>query len=132
MKLRYLLMVVLLSVLLTELRAQEQVPNTISGIVTDKNKQPVSGMTVEVQERGTETKTDAEGRFQIPVLKGDVLVILKEGYLTTFQDIKNTRDAVAVQVTPSMAEAGEKDNVYIPFGMVKKREINGAVSTLKA
>ena len=132
MKLKYLFMVVLFSMLLIELQAQEQVPTTISGVVTDKNKQPVSGITVEVQERGIETKTDAEGRFQIPVLKGDVLVMTKEGYLTSYQDIKNIRDAVVVRITPSIAEAGENDNVFIPFGTVKKREINGAVSTLKA
>ena len=132
MKLRYLLMVVLLSILLTELQAQEQVPNTISGIVTDKNKQPVSGITVEVQERGTEAKTDSEGRFQIPVLKGDVLVFMKDGYLTSYQDIKNTKDAVVIQVTPSIAAAGENDNVFIPFGTVKKRQINGTVATIKA
>jgi len=88
-------------------------------------------MTIEVQERGTETKTDAEGRFQIPVVKGDVLVFMKDGYLTSYQDIKNTKDALPVYVIQAMAEAGEKDNVFMPFDIRKKREINGAVSTLK-
>lgn len=124
-------MFALFFLLVMELQAQEQVTSRITGIVTDMNKQPVSGMTVEVQERGTETKTDAEGRFQIPVVKGDVLVFVKDGYLTSYLDIKNTKDALPVHVIQAMAEAGEKDNVFIPFDIRKKREINGAVSALK-
>ncbi|MBL7965824.1 MAG: TonB-dependent receptor [Prolixibacteraceae bacterium] len=133
MKLRYILfsMLALVSMFVVELQAQEQVLSTISGIVTDTNKQPVSGMTVEVQERGTETKTDVEGRFQILAEKGDVLVFVKEGYLTTYQDIKNVKESLAIHATQTIAEAGENDNVFIPFDVRKKREVNGAISTLK-
>ncbi len=133
MKLRYILFSVLalVSLFVVELQAQEPVSGTVSGKVTGNDKKPVAGMTVEVQERGIETKTDAEGRFQIQVAKGDVLVFIKNGYLTSYQDVKNTKGALTVSVTPSIAEAGENDNVFIPFDVRKKREINGAIATLK-
>ena len=125
-------MFTLFFLLVIDLQAQEQVTSIITGKVTDMNKQPVLGMTVEVQERGIETKTDMQGQFKIQALKGDVLVFTKEGYLTFYQEIFNTKEALGIQVNPTIAEAGENDNVFIPFGVIKKREINGAVSTIKA
>jgi len=115
-----------------KLYAQEQQSVMISGTVAGADKQPVIGMTVEVQERGIETKTDAEGRFLISVKKGDVLVFMKEGYLTFYQDITNLKEKLSIRVKKTIVEAGEDDNVFVPFDVRKKREINGAVSTIKA
>lgn len=132
MKFIYISIFALFSLLVNLLQAQERVTSLITGKVTDTNNQPVSGMTIEVQEIGTETKTDANGQFEIPVMKGDVLVFVKDGYLTFFQDITVTKNALVIHVKPTITEAGENDNVFIPFGVVKKREINGAVSTIKS
>lgn len=125
-------MFALLSMLLTDLQAQERVTNIITGKVTDTNNQPVSGFTIEVQEIGTSTITDAAGKFEITAAKGDVLVLTKDGYLTFFQDIIGFKNELEIHVKPTIAEAGEKDNVYIPFAIVKKREINGAISTINS
>ncbi|MDD5053125.1 MAG: TonB-dependent receptor [Sulfuricurvum sp.] len=132
MKYIYISIFALFSLLVNVLQAQERVTSLITGKVTDTNNHPVSGMTIEVQEIGTGTKTDATGKFAISVAKGDVLVFTKEGYLTSFQDVIVSKNELVIHVKPSIAEAGETDNVHIPFGIVKKREINGAVSTIQS
>ncbi|MFZ4725267.1 MAG: SusC/RagA family TonB-linked outer membrane protein, partial [Paludibacter sp.] len=132
MKYIYICMFALLSMLLSDLQAQERVTSIITGKVIDTNNQPVSGFTIEVQEIGTSTKTDAAGKFEISAAKGDVLVFSKDGFLTFFQDIITSKNALEVHVKPTIAEAGENDNVNIPFNIIKKREINGAVSTIKS
>jgi len=132
MKFIYISIFALFSLLVNVLQAQERVTSLITGKVTDMNNLPVSGMTIEVQEIGTETKTDANGQFEIPVIKGDMLVFTKDGYLTLFQDIVGIKKTLEIHVKSTITEAGENDNVYIPFGVVKKREVNGAVSTIKS
>lgn len=132
MKSKKILIVALLSILCVMVQAQERVTNLISGKVTDNNNQPVPEFLIEVQEIGTETKTDANGKFEIAVAKGDVLVLTKEGYLTVFQDITQFKTPLSIIVNPTKIEAGEKDNINIPFGIIKKRDVNGALSTLKS
>ncbi len=132
MKFIYISIFALFSLLVNELQAQERVTSLITGKVTDTYNQPVSGMRIEVQEIGVESKTDANGQFEILVAKGDVLVFTKEGYLTLFQDILASKKDLEINVKPTITEAGENDNVYIPFAVVKKREVNGTVSAIKS
>lgn len=71
------------------------------------------------------------GKFKILAVKGDVLVFNKPGYLTYYHTVVN-QEAVKLQMSQTLPQAGMQDDIFIPFGVRKKREINGAVSTLKA
>jgi TonB-linked SusC/RagA family outer membrane protein len=121
----------LLPLLIGQVRAQNTSTAELVGTVEDIDKKPVSGINISVQEAGIETTTDEQGTFKIMAVKGDVLIFTKPGYLTYYHTVANG-DAVRLQISKTMPEAGMRDDVPIPFGIRKRREINGAVSTLKA
>jgi len=124
-------LLLLLPLLAGQVKAQNTSPAELTGTVEDIDKNPVSGMGISVQEGGIETSTDEQGKFRILAVKGDVLIFSKPGYLTYYHTVAN-QDAIKLQLNKTMTDAGMQDDVYIPFGIRKKREINGAISTLKA
>ena len=123
---------VLIPMLLVQALAQDPASATITGVVEDINHQPVSGMNVSVQERNIETVTDEQGKFTVTAVKGDVLIFDKKDYLTYYHTVVNEKGELKIPVAKSLTYAGMEDDVFIPFGVRKKREINGAISTLNA
>ncbi len=104
--------------------------STYSGTVTDGNKKPLAGASIEIQEKNTVVLTDQAGRFSIKAEVKDIAIIKKEGYLTTqlvLDALANTNVALQLALT----DAGEDDNVVIPFGVRKRREITAAMSSYK-
>ena len=99
-----------------------------SGLVTDANNQPVAGASVAVQEANTEVMTGPDGRFFIRANATDVLVIQRAGFLSQTTPITGDSE-ISISLKPALTDAGEDDNVPIPFGMRKKRQINSAIST---
>lgn len=53
---------------------------TVSGVVSDANNQPVAGATVQVKNTSRATVTNDEGRFQINAAGNDVLVFTSVGF----------------------------------------------------
>ncbi|WP_234735775.1 SusC/RagA family TonB-linked outer membrane protein [Tellurirhabdus bombi] len=99
-----------------------------SGRITDPNDKPVAGATVAVQETNTEVRTDKDGTFSIKAGLNDVLVIKRQGYASQTVTILSDADLTAT-LQPTLTDAGEDDDVVIPFGSRKKRQINGATVT---
>jgi TonB-linked SusC/RagA family outer membrane protein len=114
------------------LMAQDAVPVTVSGTVEDAAHSPVAGVQVSVQEGKVQTVSDEKGAFSIKAAKGEVLVFEKNGFLTFYQNVTETKHTLKIQLPKALPYAGMDDDVNIPFGVRKSREINGAVSTLKA
>ena len=113
---------------------ENQRETTFSGQVKDNNGQPLSGVTVEVQERNTKTTTDAEGKFSISVLPNDVLIFQQAGYLNNQRVVYGGEDAsliAAIALEPARTDAGENDNVEIPFGTRKKRQVTAAITSVQ-
>lgn len=109
---------------------EEKVFNgTISGIVTDRDNKGIPGVLVAVQEENTKTVTSGDGSFSIAMSTGDVLVFSKKGYTTLPKQISGVTQ-LAIVLEKSKIGAGEEDNIVIPFGLRKRREINYAVSQL--
>ncbi len=107
---------------------------TFFGQLKDKNDQPLAGVTVKVQERDIATTTDSSGKFSIKTVPNDVLIFRKRGYLTVQKVLDATVDAKAsldIALDRALTDAGDDDNVEIPFGTRKKRQITTAVSTVK-
>lgn len=107
-------------------------PTTIRGKITDQNNVPLPGVNLSIQESKDHksVNTDAEGKFTISCNTSDVFVIKMEGYLTL------TKSAVEIDNTTTMLakvliDAGDDDNVYIPFGVRKRRQVSATVSTIK-
>ena len=64
----------------------------ISGVVYDKNENPITQAKVQIIGTDIYTFTDEKGYFEIEHLdRGDELLILKSGYTMIFYDFKNEK-----------------------------------------
>lgn len=111
-------------------QVKQQGKTAFSGFITDNNNKPLSGVIVSIQEGSTSVTTDANGRFSIHAFLHDVLLIKRKGYLTQTHTITNDED-VTIALKAALADAGEEDDVIIPFGIRKKREVNSSITTFK-
>ncbi len=113
------------------LKAQEKATATIiTGIVVDKKNHPVADVKVSIQENRGEVFTGKDGQFEIKSKnqQNDLLVFEKQGYTRVEMIAMDVKSNVTLETTP--IEMGLDENVFIPFGIRKKREITGAISTL--
>ncbi|MFC0778508.1 von Willebrand factor type A domain-containing protein [Flavobacterium sp. HJSW_4] len=67
--------------------AQER---TISGIISDKEKQPLPGVTILNQTSKASTQTDFDGKYNIQAKTGDLLVFSFIGFETQRQKVQNS------------------------------------------
>ncbi|RDC57867.1 TonB-dependent receptor [Pedobacter chinensis] len=106
---------------------------TVKGKVLDQNNQPLPGVAISIQEDKTNksVSTAADGTFSIDATTSDVLVFQYAGYRTLLKPAgeANNND---IKLIKALIYAGDDDNVYIPFGVRKKREVTATISTIKA
>lgn len=102
----------------------------VSGTVLSSKKQPVSGVAIMIQEETSEIVTDADGRFSFECSSNDVIIFKKDGY-NTVQKPATDLNSSQVIMPESLIEAGDNDNVFIPFGVRKKRVISASVNAIK-
>ncbi len=118
----------------TTITAQETieqvVTSPVSGKVTDKNNKPIAGVTVEVQEGSRRTVTRADGTFTINIAASDILIFSKKGFASVQKKASSAGELVFT-LEPTKIGGGEDDDITIPFGTRKKREINYAISKLE-
>lgn len=126
---RYILLLgLLLSFCTVQAQTKAPAPTSVTGVVTGPDDKPLSGASVAVQESNVEVTTDNTGRFSIRAAAGDVLVIRKAGYLAQTRTI-TTLQGIRLALPAALTDAGDDDDVPIPFGVRKKREVNMAIST---
>ncbi|MGF1924200.1 MAG: SusC/RagA family TonB-linked outer membrane protein [Bacteroidia bacterium] len=130
-KLKYIscvLMMLFFSVANTMAQQPNQ-PVTVSGKVVDKKNKPIAGVTIAVQEKKNGVSTASDGTFSFEASSNDLIVFQMEGYLTFSKSASEVNNATLTLV-PALVEAGDNDNVYIPFGVRKKREVSATVNTV--
>lgn len=104
---------------------------SISGTVKDSKDMAIEGVNILVQERSTANITSKDGKFSLSVGSNDVIYFKKKGYnLVTKSAIELNNSTVIL--TESLIDAGDDDNVFIPFGVRKKRTVTASISTIKA
>ena len=102
----------------------------ISGMVKDMSGEPVIGVNVSVKGTGNGSITDLDGKFTIPNVKEkDVLVVSYIGYLTQYVSVgKQTSFIITLKEdTQALDEV-----VVVGYGVQKKRDLSGAVSSVKS
>jgi TonB-linked SusC/RagA family outer membrane protein len=108
----------------------QQTPKNVQGMVIDENKEPLVGASVTVFETTLGTVTDAEGKFQINLPTGkNTLQVTYLSYETKIVQIANQTN-VTIQLQPQNQNIDEV--VVIGYGTVKKRDLTGAVSSVKS
>ncbi|MFD2874178.1 SusC/RagA family TonB-linked outer membrane protein [Mucilaginibacter ximonensis] len=100
----------------------------ISGTVTDTKGEPLPGVVVTVKNSTVTAITNAKGEFSITANAGDVLVVKLIGY--------NTKEIVVADNLPlsivlEESNTGLNEVVVIGYGTQKKKDLTGAVSSVK-
>ncbi|RZK38715.1 MAG: TonB-dependent receptor [Pedobacter sp.] len=102
---------------------------TVSGKVVDQKNNPIAGVTIFVQERKSSNSTGADGSFSFETSSNDLIIFQKEGFLTLSKSpVELTKATIAL--TPALIDAGDGDDVQIPFGVRKKRAVSATISTV--
>jgi TonB-linked SusC/RagA family outer membrane protein len=102
---------------------------TISGKVTDREGSPVPDVTVQVKGTGSTSITNRRGEYSISAPAGDSLVFTSVGFgISTVAVGKSaTINTILAQENKAMDEV-----VVIGYGTQKKKDVTGAVSSVKA
>ena len=101
--------------------------NVVNGKVTTAEGEMLPG--VQILEKGTTngTITDLEGNFTLPVQADGVLVVSYLGYKTEEVEINNQDNlTIVLQIN----ETGLDEVVIVGYGVQKKSDLTGAVSTV--
>lgn len=117
---------ILLGVFASQIFAQNV---TITGVVKDQSGEPLIG--VNVMEKGTTngTITDVDGKYNLPLTgRNSILVFSYIGYLT--QEIPVSSQKV-INVTMKEDTEELEEVVVIGYGTAKKKDLTGAISSVK-
>ncbi len=101
---------------------------TIKGIITGINHEPLFGASVSIKRTNTGTTTDTSGYFSIKAKKGDILSISFIGYKT--KEIK-LADQIFVEVSLLASHANLDEIIVTGYTSQKVKEITGSVASVK-
>lgn len=102
---------------------------TVKGKVVDESNAPMIGVAVTVEGTTVGTTTDVNGQFTINAGQNATLLFSFVGYQPQ-QVAVGARTSIEVQMQPSNSVMD--DVVVIGYGTVKKRDLTGSVSSVKA
>ena len=102
---------------------------TVTGKIIDQDKNPLAGVNISIQETKKSTNSTSDGTFSLECSTSDVLVFQMLGYTTVSKRAIVLNNATVV-LNKALLYAGDNDNVYIPFGERKKRQISATISTI--
>ena len=103
--------------------------NRISGKIVDTDGAPVIGAAVIVKSTNDGTVTDIDGKWTINAKTDDVLSVSCVGYVP--QDV-NVGGRTTVDVILEVDATLLEDVVVVGYGVQKKSDITGAISSIKA
>ena len=123
---KVLLVLILVSAAAVGLSAQR----TITGIVTDENKEPLIGATVLVEGAFLGTITDVSGEFRLTVPEGaNTLLISYTGFTTRRVDLTSATN-YSVQLASDAVTLS--DIVVVAYGTARKEALTGSVGSIKS
>ncbi len=102
---------------------------TISGKVTDEIGEGLPGVTLQVKGTSTGTVTDINGNYSLSASPDAEIVVSFIGYIRQTIPV-NGRSIINVSLEVDIAELSEV--VVIGYGSVRKSDITGSVSSVKA
>ena len=102
--------------------------NSVNGTVTDKNGEPLIG--VSVIEKGTTrgVSTDLDGNYTINVAQGKTLVFTYVGYAS--KEVKVSGNQVNVALESSLTNLEEV--VVIGYGQMSRKDVTSSITTVRA
>ena len=109
--------------------SSQQDGRTISGTVTDTDGEPIVGANITQKGTTNGTSTNVDGKFSITIPPGSVISVSYIGYITQEINAGNqtTFNIQLIEDTQALEEV-----VVIGYGVVKKSDLAGAVSSVSA
>ena len=102
---------------------------SVSGTVIDDEGEPLIGATIMVKGSKTGAITDADGKFKIQVPAGSSISISYVGYKSeTIKPAKTGEITITLKADNLMLD----EVVAIGYGTMKKRDLTGAISSVKS
>jgi TonB-linked SusC/RagA family outer membrane protein len=123
--------IVLLCIMITStLPVFSQTSRTITGTVTDEKNQPLPGVSVIITGSAIGAMTNAGGKYALNIASNSVTLRFSFiGY--TSKDVKpGTDNTVNVTLVPDARQL--KDVVVIGYGTSSKKDVTGAITSVKA
>lgn len=119
---RYLLIVIISSVQIL-LYAQEQSGKNVAGIVTNAlSGEPVSNVLISISGTSLSVTTDESGKFEIPAVQTNGLVIVKHPEFTGMDFYLNGRDNLDIKIIPNGYKSKD-DLIVTPTADKKAKEL---------
>lgn len=100
-----------------------------TGVVTDKNQEPLPGVTVIVKGTTNGTVSSIDGEFSISASEGDVLQFSFIGYQTTELKLGTS---TSVKVVLNEDVVGLDEVVVVGYGVSRKKDLTGAATSLSS
>lgn len=112
-------------------RDSVQKEHVLVGKVVDQKKEPIPGVTVRLKNTNIGTATNNKGTFvfRLPITKG-ALVFSFVGFKTKETEFKLPSDTLHITLEEDLASIDEV--TVVAYGERKKREVVGAISSVKA
>ena len=107
-----------------------QAPIVTSGVVKDKSGVPIPGVSIRIKGEPTGLSTGLDGTFKINLPTGNETLIFSMLGFKTLEIPVNRRSQLNVQLEEEISDLDEV--VVVGYGTVKKRDLTGAVSSVKA
>lgn len=104
---------------------------SVTGVVTDENNEPLPGVNVLIKGTMQGSITDIDGNYQITIndANTDVLVFSFLGFLTEEVNV-NGKTKIDVQLIASIEQLEEV--VVIGYGTMKKKDLSGSVASVSS
>ena len=100
----------------------------VTGVVTDSDNEPMSGVTVSVKDGAVQTSTDHNGRYSISTTSDAVLQFDYLGFLSREEPVNGrTVIDIALEQDPHSLE----EVVLVGYATQRKATLTGAVSSIK-
>ena len=97
-------------------------------VLSEESGQPIPGVSIVIKGSSIGTSTDFDGLYTINVAKGETLVFSYLG----MEEIEIIVSAASNNVLMKESVTGLDEIVVIGYGTVKKRELTGAIASVKA
>ncbi|UQD56058.1 TonB-dependent receptor [Flavobacterium sp. K5-23] len=126
MKLKFNGFLVLLVVLMTQITFAQN--KTITGVVSDNEGKPLTGVNVKVKGTSNGVQTNFDGKYSINAKTGDVLILSFVGLETKTLTIANSN---SINVTMQSSAVAIDEVVVIAYGKAKKSSYTGSATAIK-
>ncbi len=111
------------------LSEKQQPQNSVSGKVTDDTDQPLPGATVVIKGTTQGTVTDINGNYLLSGIQGNTIIVYSFVGMKSQEIVVGERNSI--NVTLLRDYIGLDEVVAIGYGTVKKRDLTGAVSSVR-